>query len=405
MPATRPTAAERSAEELKLAQQRKDAAESDDSPAVKARNLMSDRVGLHTSDARVRNHLKFIFTPYEIGVKIQDLCKKRRDAHEAGNAAVVASCKAEIAELNKEVVRIGGDAPMAIAAVVDRIVIDITEYCFSIALSKQRKTAEVAYMHDEGCEGLATYPLFRDLPVIRGYDPDEEAQLRIDQAAANKDRKEADILRRADREAVVAAAVLAGEEPPPVHKTVRATVSDDDLDNSMPTTTFNTYVESAIRSVRTSESNPEYSQMRVSARFRDVVVELAAQFVRRMAELARIQVLETAGARTLTSQHVKTVIRTLFTTVYGSDPNPELEQLMVFISSKVSIFHQIAQASKDVKATKKADDLKNMSEQERLELQKKATDAAEAKRTKSLAAAQTRAVAAAAQIAALSSAK
>jgi hypothetical protein len=402
MPTTRTTAAERSAEELKIAQQRKDAVETEDVPATKTRNLMSDRCGLFTSDARVRNHIKYVLTPYEVGLQLQELMVKRREAQEAGNTAVVDDCKAKIAELNKQVVRIGGDAPIAIAAAVDRIIKDITINSFNLALEKKRKTAEVAYIHNEGNEGLSTYPLFRDLPEIRNYDPEEEADLRIKQAALNKEHKEQSMVRKSEREAVVAAAVAAGVEPPPVHKPTRVTAAPSEP-SSTPTTTFNTYVEAAINSIR--KNDPDYGHMRLAARYRGVMVELVAQFVCRIGELARIQVLETANARTLTSRHVKTVIRIMFTNLYGSEDNAELEELMVFISEKVALYHEISQASKDTKETKKADALAKMTTQERLELEKKSAAAAETKRVNALAAAKKRAEAAASAIALLTTSK
>lgn len=352
--------------------------------------LGSARVGMCMSSARVKWHMSSSLTPKLVRDSIKSLNDKLKVAKDAKNLDEVKSLKDQVAEFNKQSVRIGGAAPIALSAVAESVMSDLINTAFATASLNKHHTAEVSYLHvTETVRQLPTYAIWCNLPTYLNYSDEFEKQEETRNTDVNKQRKKENATRKELHVAAVTAAKAAGEPLPVLEKIPRVKPAETtELTDVERIAQFDTYINNKIVVIK--DANPTYSKMRVSTRFRCVLRDLSAELIKRACELSRLLILENANSRTMTVQTVKTVVRMLYINQYGDEHSQSLNDLINLISDKVAAHRAIESTNKVVKVTKKQDELAAKPEEERAALAAAAAVKAEQQRTAQRAALQNR---------------
>jgi hypothetical protein len=335
--------------------------------------LGSARVGMCMSSARVKWHMSSSLTPKQVRDSVKALNDKLKEAKTNNNLDEVKSLKDQISELNKQSVRIGGAAPIALSAVAESVMDDLINTAFATAALNKHHTAEVSYLHvTETVKQLPTYAIWCNLPTYLSYSDEFEKQEETRNTETNKCRKKENATRKEVHLAAVVAAKAAGEPLPVFEKVPRVKSTESaELTDVERIAQFDTYINNKIVVIK--DANPTYNKMRVSTRFRCVLSDLSAELIKRTCELSRLLILENANSRTMTVQTVKTVVRLLYVHQYGDEHNQQLNDLINLISDKVTAHRSIESNNKVVKVAKKQEELAAKPEDERLKL---AADAA-----------------------------
>jgi hypothetical protein len=280
--------------------------------ATKRRVQLSAVLGISISQARCATHLKQNLGDDAVEAEIKALRAALKAAKDAG--ADLAPLKAQIAEKSKTLVRISSETPIAAAVTWDAAVKELLRHGMEQAIAGDRKIVDTAHLHAGNVAELTHYPLYNKCEGWTSYDPAHEEELRKDRAAANKAAKDA---REAKKGAPAA--------------------EDDANDEDAPDgtkTTFNTYVESALKTVKKDEA---YAHMRVSNRVREYLSELVAQGLARLAQLARIIVQRVVGVRTMNSDHMKAVLHVLMADE-GRTPE-QINSVAGQIDERLALYH------------------------------------------------------------------
>lgn len=346
----------------------------------KTRNLMTDRLGLSISTARSDSHMRHQFTPPDVE---KELAAKRAEIKELKEVAEaedrdpaededLLQAKAELAELNKSVVRISNDAPIAVAALCDVIATSLIRWAMDQTILAGGKMVEIKALHDGDLTTSAVWPLVGDLDAIKSYDPEYEEQLRKEQTAANKRQKEMRAAAKAAREA--------GEEvPAPAEQD-----DGDDKDKDGLSTNFNTYIDNAQKAVK-KEDDEAYGLMRVTGRLRQVISDVIAEFIARLSQVAKILVLELLGVRTLSAEQILVMVKTDYVRKTGEPENESMVEICTYVQGKLALFEKHLA---DEAARKAA----SLTPEQKAEIQQKKEAAAAAKRKRDAATAKQRAI-------------
>jgi hypothetical protein len=350
--------------------------------AKKKRNLMTEILDISISNARCQSHMKAALTPAETEVLLTEKRAALKAAKEAAKAAGrsvdedddVASIKEELDEITEKVVRIGGDAPIAVAALCDFVVKSAMRYAMDQTLAAEHKMVEISALHSGDPTSLDVWPLICNLPSITSYDPENEAALKAQRAAENKALKEAREAAKKAREA--------GEAVEEVKKAPAEPEDDDDEDHHGPSTTFHTYVDAATKAVKKGEA---YSSMRVANRLREVLSQAVADLVARYSLVAKVVVLELLGVRTLNASHLQALVKSIYVSKLGVEDHPGMVAILAYVTEKVERYHAHLESEKARK-------WEEMDPAKKAELEAKKAAAAEAKKKRDAANAKAKAI-------------
>jgi hypothetical protein len=326
-----------------------EAAESD----KKKRRQIADVLELAISPARCQSHMKHHLTPPEVAAQLlehRQVLKELKEQEKAGEdvAEEIAAQKAVIAEFNKNVMHLGGDAYVAMATVCDLTVKELLRFVMEETVTGGRKIVEVQYLHTENATNLVSWPLIRNLPAIVGYDPAAEEALKKARADENRAHKEA--------RAAHKAAVEAGLEEPAGK---RARARDDYDEEDGVTTNFQTYIDHATKELKQEEA---FSALRISNRVREYVSDLVVQLIERFTTLTQIVVLDVLAVRTLNAKHIKAVVRMLLTD--EGRAQSDIDEFLEAVDGKLA-------AHKEHLETEKTRKFENMTDEKRAELEEK----------------------------------
>jgi hypothetical protein len=315
----------------------------------KTRQQLTNVLNINISQARCATHLKQNLGDEEIEDQIKELRKALKAAKDTKNAAKEAELKASIADLSKVLCRISSDTPIAAAVTMDCMVKEMIRHGMDHAIAGDRKIVEVSHLHDGTPEGMLHYPLFCKLPSFVEYNPDHEEELRKERAMANKAAKEAREAKKAALEEKKAAAKGGPKQSPkgaPKAAAVLEEEDDGEDDHAEHTkTTFFTYVENALKTVKKDEP---YRTMRVSNRVREYLSDLVAEGIARLANLARIVVQQVMGVRTMNADHIKAIVHLLMAD--GGRSIEQIDEVKSQIDVKLDIYHTHLKTEKEKKA-------------------------------------------------------
>jgi len=304
----------------------------------KKRNLMTETLDMSISNARCQSHMKVCFVPASTEAELTEKRVALRAAKGAARAAGrsfdddadIAVLKEEIDAITEQVVRIGGDAPIAMAAFADSITKECLKHAMDQTIAAGHKIVEIAALHSGGLSSIPVWPLICDLDAIKAYDPEHEAVLRQERAVVNKAQKAAREAVKKAREVGEAGADDGDDD-------------DNDEDHHGPTTTFHTYVDNATKVVKTEAA---YGAMRVSQRLREVVSDVVAEFVARFSKVAKVNVLELLGVRTLNAGHLLAIAKSVFVLKSGCEEDAGAQAVLSYAAEKVKLYHDYLEAEK-----------------------------------------------------------
>jgi hypothetical protein len=338
-------------------------------PVKKSRVQLAHILDINISQARCATHLKHNLGDDTIEGEIKELRKLLKTAKDAGDAAKHAELKDQIAEKSKALVRISSATPIAAAVMMDNLVKEVIRAGMDQAIAGDRKIVEVVHLHENSPERLSYFPLYDKCPSWANYNSEHEDELKKVRAAANKVAKEA-------REAKKAAATEEGKKPAKTKAAPKAKPAADDDDDERSAgestntkTTFYTYVENALKTVKAEElpdgRGTPYSTMRVSNRVREYLSDLVAEAIARMANLARIIVQCVMHVRTMNSDHVKAVVHMLMADAGRTEE--QIQAVTVQIDEKLTAYHDHLKSEKDKKSAALDDDQKAEIKRKQLE--------------------------------------
>lgn len=372
---TRMTKADQANNQVVIAQMLADGQDpSESAPGTESRssNKMTTMLGLTTSTSRCREHMIAGLTPEQVRT---DLSKKRSrqrtlvatakanatSAHEGESEADVAAAvttaveevhtsaeyirnKEEISDLVKQSIHIGGETPIAMAAITTRISQDLIQMCFENTLTNGRKNVEIGSLHQDSVRALDIWPLIQHLDVFTQYDPEEETRLKAQYTETNAKNNARDKERKqllAAYEAAVArrtAALEAGtpeneleplpEEVKPVPKKSTA---------SRGPTNFKTYIGNAV--TKCKQRDERYKSMRVSQRLRTVLSDVIVQFIARFCLVARNTIRHLVGVRTFLGKHIYGLIRNIY--LHSTGSLQMSNELILYTTGLVAKYHKI----------------------------------------------------------------
>jgi hypothetical protein len=325
------------------------------------RRQMTQILGIDISNARCQSHMKNSLIPPELREELDSLQEELKTACEEDEDDI-ASAKERISALTENLVRIGSDAPIAMAAICDYTTKAVIRHAMDQTLAAERKVVDVAAIH-QATDNLDVWALIGRLPVIRSYDPATEEELRKERAAANKAAKAAREAAKAAREAGEA-----GEADEADAAAAPAATRGS--------TTFNTYVDNATRTVKSDE---QYATMRVSNRLREVVATLIAELVSGLTRMAKIAVQDLLHVRTLTAGHLTTQVQMVLTFQGG-----DFSALEEYVSEKIATYRAHLESERVRKWSE-------MSDEKRAEIEKQRADVAETRLRNRIKNAKTRA--------------
>lgn len=326
----------------------------------KKRNLMTEILGISISNARCLSHMKATLTPPEAEIlpKLREELKnlkaaaKMEGAEEDDPPEKVVAKQKEIEALNSEIVRIGGDAPIAMAAMCDYIVKSAIAYSMGQTVQAGHKMVELSALHaGEPSKNLDVWPLIASLPSIAEYDPTVEAALKTQRAAENramKEAREATKKARDDDSAGPEAAASAGPEA--AASAADCDAEDGDGEPGGSTTTFHTYVDQATKAVKKDEA---FASMRVANRLREVLSKAVAEFVDRISRVAKVSTLELMCVRTLNAKHLLPIFKAIYVSQLVVKEYPRMLPALDYVNCKVKAYEQY---EKDRKKEEDSDD-------------------------------------------------
>lgn len=295
----------------------------DDSKRIRVQ--LAHIIGVDVSQARCATHLKQNLGDEAVEGEVKELRAALKLVKENGGDPE--SIKAQIVDKSKSLVRISGETPIAAAVIWDGAVKEILRHGMDQAITAGKKIVDTAHLHEGAPSALAYYPLFSKCECWTGYNQNHEEELKKGRAATNKAAKG------------VKKAAIDGKDA------ADGKAADDCEDDSESTkTTFYTYVENALKTVKKDE---HYKNMRVSNRVREYCSELVAQGISRQALLARIIVQRIMGVRTMNADHVKAVVHVLM-----ADEGRTADQINLVtdqIDEKLRLYHEHLVDEKDKK--------------------------------------------------------
>ena len=335
----------------------------------KKRNLMTETLDMSISNARCQSHMKASLIPTDIEI---ELTKKRaalKAAKEVAKAAGgnldnenIVSLKREIDEITELVVRVGGDAPIAMAAITDVITKECLKHAMNQTIAAGQKMVDIGALHSGDLLTVSVWPLICDLDAVKNFNPEDEVIRRQERAAANKAQKAAREAAKKTRET--------GETVPALADAMASSKIDDSEDHYGPTTTFHTYVDNATKVVKQEAA---YSMMRVSQRLREVISDIVAEFVARFSRVAKVNILELLGVRTLNAGHLKAIVKSVYVLKSGREDDNNMQAILDYITEKVKLYHGHLKAERTRK-------WENMDLAKKTELEAKKASDAEAKK-------------------------
>lgn len=340
----------------------------------KARHQVTVVLGLDVSQARVTSHLKNNLGDAESEALIKELRGQLKAAKDAGDDAQAEELKAQINEEAKKLVRISSDAPIAVATAADVMVKELIRHAMLQAHAADRRMVEVCHIHNGQTSELSTWPLFRNLPSFEGYSEEAEEELKRKRAAANKEAKEAREAKKGAAEQRPAAANGAAPAPakggakgaakaPAAPAEEPADEEPGDLEPHTGKTTFFTYVEGALKKVK--GEGPDFRNMRVSNRLREYCADLITELIVRFSRLARIMVMSVMDVRTLTADHIVSIVRVLMVDEHRADA--AVEDMIALIKEKLKAYHEHIKAERQNKMSLLPEEKRKELEQKRAE--------------------------------------
>jgi hypothetical protein len=244
-------------------------------------------LGLHITQSRTKSHLQ-----YNLNNATRDLISA---AKAGGDAAAESAASSNI-------IRMGRDAPVGVAAALSYGIEELIMHAFEVARGKNLKTARKSHLYKGFVEDIDTFAMWNTLPSYIAY----KEQLEQD------DDEEDD----AAPEDVVAA--------------------EDEVEK-VTTTTFYKYFGDAVNAVKAKDGGT-YKDMRVQKEFRDFGSDLVAEAVKRIADTAKVLVHDVVNVRTLYHSHIRAAIKLIL--IAGGARETARDRVLSFIDEKNVIYKE-----------------------------------------------------------------
>jgi hypothetical protein len=303
----------------------------------RVRTQLAVVLNINISQARCATHLKQNLGDDETEVEIKGLRSSLATAKAGGaTEAALDVIKTQIAEKSKKLVRISSGTPIAVAVTCDSAVKELLRHGLDEAIKTSSKAVNTAHLHSGSPENLVYFPLYDKCDVWSKYSQEREDEIKRNKTALAKVAKEARDQAKAPAApapapVAPAAAATATDAAPAKKKKAKAKAEPEvkvvvpvaaaaAADDEGVKTTFNTYVDNALKVVR--QENVKYNEYRVSGRVREYLSDLVIQMIARQAKLAKVMVQMVMGVRTMNHDHVKAAINILMT-----DSNRTNEQI------------------------------------------------------------------------------
>lgn len=323
----------------------------------------ANELGYFISIPRCRKTIKDALVPAEVAEELSQLNAELKAAREAGDAEEITNIKQQVSRLNTDSVRIGGDAPAAISAAVNYVVEDTFRTVMRSVREDSKSLVPISALH--ACAGKLRYwGLLSDLPVIRSYDPDYEADYK-------KRRSEYESAKKKHAKDKKEGLDTSAPEPLP-----------EDADNTKGK------LLTSVKSIATTliKTEEEFQGIRVMGRVREVLAIAAAQLIHNLSLAIKQLIAGFSSVRTIKAEHVSSTLHALFVMKTGEETGQALTDLFEFMHSRVELHHKNERESKQRKednmSAEQRAELDAKREQKRLERLQRERDAARQRKVK-----------------------
>lgn len=283
-----------------------DSADENEDSEKRIRLQLTNILGVNISQARCLSHLKYHLSDSVVDAQIREVRSQMKAINLTDADREVLRTK--IVEFSKNVVRISSETPIAVATICDNFVKEFIKHGMNQAIAVDRKNVDIKHLHNGDLKSLVYYSVFKNLTSFVNYDPVQEDELRKERAIANKNKK------------VPVVAVEPTSE----------TETDED---STTKTSFITYVENAIKTIKKEEM---YSSLRINTRVREYLSDLITELIQRIAVLSKIVVQNVMSVRTMNADHIKSIIHLILADDKHTDAR--IEQVMLTITDKLKLY-------------------------------------------------------------------
>lgn len=312
----------------------------------KTRQQLTMIIETDISPARCHTHFRMNLGDSETETQITALRNELKAAVAGKKQDQIKAIKQSIANLQQTLVRISSETPITAAVILDYSVKELLRHGMDQAKASEGKLMEVTHLHDGNPMGLLCFPLINKLPEWINFDPEFEEAMKKERTIENKAAKEA-------REKKGSEEKKGGGGRAKAEKAEEPEEDDGDEDQEHTKTTFFTYVDNALKTVKKDE---EYRGMRVSNRVREYLSELVASAITRIATLARIIVQRVMSVRTMNAGHVMAVVDILMADEGRSEE--QIGELKALVDEKLKLYHDHLEAEKKKKTETLAADKK-----------------------------------------------
>ena len=260
---------------------------------TRKRNELRTVLGLSIPPARVRSHLQFHVTEKEDRIKMVDyetsiekLKKSIETAKTAQQMEQVVQLTTELDKIKKEkntysgdhILRIGGTVGIALSAIIDRTLTELLLFGFKQAHVKDHKLVTVHDFHNdpkttEKVQSLRYYPIFSRLKVYRDFTAADEEKAC---ALLSEERKH-----KLEEKKVTTIDVKTTPVSEMVLPSTASTLVTPEDDESIygVRTTFETYIDNTINTIKKDERYVQFAEFRVAKRIRIYLSDLVENLI------------------------------------------------------------------------------------------------------------------------------
>ena len=271
----------------------------------KIRLQLSTILGVNISQARCLAHLKYHLTDDLIDTKIKEIrLLQKTEPNEEHQAKLV--------ELSKNVVRISSETPIAIATLCDNFVKELIKHGMNQAIASDRKNVDIKHLQMGDLTTLVYYPMFKNLSCFVNYSEVEKV-------------KKVEVVK--------------------VEMVIKEETTDVESEDEGPTqTSFITYVENAIKSIKKEEM---YSTLRINNKVREYLSNMVTELIQRISILSKLLVQKVINVRTMTADHIKSAIMIIM--VDNKCTEESITAIIDFINDKIKLYQEHIKSEKTKK--------------------------------------------------------
>lgn len=315
----------------------------------KKRQQLTEILGISISPARCSSHIKKNLANKDVDLEIHNLREKIKvTADEVQRNKY----KDDLNILSQKVVRISNETSTVVAVICNGFVEDLLKHSINETIANNKKMVDINYIMSGNHKKNLYYSIYHKLPTFANYNPVTYEENRKKKSDENKKIKK----NKKDVDSVVPDSVVPDVVPDVVvpdsvvpdsvvtdsvvsDVVLESVVVDENSDNSDDgKTTFNTYIDAALKNVKKDLQFAENIKIRISIEVRDFLSDMIIECIKRITTLSRIFVQQIMGVRTMNANHIRAIVHMFMKDEGNTDD--EINTVIKNIDDKIDLFQK-----------------------------------------------------------------